>query len=341
VQSVRQESDVTSAAVVPAASASPSMSSLAHFGFLTLPNFSMIAFSSAVEVLRMANYAGRAERYTWSIYSPDGAPVLASNGIALRPTRSVGDAQLPDVMIVCGGIRIRDAVNDGTRQMLTTLAGREIPLGGICTGAYALMLTGLLDGYRCAVHWENRSALHDEFPLVHFADELFVVDRDRLTCTGGTAPIDMMLNLVGLRFGQQLATQVSEQFILERIRGATDIQPIPVDARVGFSRAELIEVVRLMEANIEEPLSLDELTRLVNLSQRHLQRMFKLYLNVSPTHYYLALRLKRARELLRTTDASIYGVATACGFHSPCHFSKVYHAQFGHTPSHERRPPRR
>ncbi|WER50957.1 GlxA family transcriptional regulator [Cupriavidus sp. WKF15] len=314
------------------------MSSLAHFGFLTLPEFSMIAFSSAVEVLRMANYVGRAEHYTWSIYSTDGAPVHASNGIVVRPTRALDDSSLPDVMIVCGGIRIRDAVDDGTRAMLAKLAGQSMPLGGICTGAYALISSRLLDGYRCAVHWENRSALYGEFPQVQFADELFVIDRDRLTCTGGTAPIDMMLNLVGSRFGQQLAAQVSEQFILERIRSATDPQPIPVDARVGLSRAELVEVVRLMEANIEEPLSLDELARLVRLSQRHLQRMFRFYLNVSPTHHYMTVRLKRARELLRTTNASIARVTAVCGFHSPSHFSNAYRALFGHAPSHERRP---
>ncbi|MFJ4291342.1 GlxA family transcriptional regulator [Cupriavidus sp. NPDC089707] len=328
-----------SADAVPTESHPASMSALAHFGFLTLPEFSMIAFSSAVEVLRMANYVGRADHYTWSIYTPDGAPVQASNGIVVRPTRALDRCALPDVLIVCGGIRIREAVDDGTRTMLAQLAGQDMPLGGICTGAYALMSSTLLDGYRCAVHWENRSALHEEFPLVKFADELFVIDRDRLTCTGGTAPIDMMLNLVGLRFGQQLAAQVSEQFILERIRSASDAQPIPVYARVGLSRAELIEVVRLMEANIEEPLSLDELARLVRLSQRHLQRMFKFYLNVSPTHYYLTLRLKRAREMLRTTNASIARVTAVCGFHSPCHFSKAYRAQFGHAPSHERRPP--
>jgi transcriptional regulator GlxA family with amidase domain len=219
------------------------------------------------------------------------------------------------------------------------VAQQGVPLGGICTGAYALMSAGLLDDYRCTVHWEDLSALHKEFPRVHFADELFVIDRDRLTCTGGTAPLDLMLNLVESRLGQSLAAQVSEQFILERIRSASDPQPIPVDARVGFSRAELIEVVRLMEANIEEPLSLEELARLVQLSQRHLQRMFKVYLSVSPTHYYLTLRLRRARDLLRTTDASIARVTTVCGFHSPCHFSKAYRAQFGHAPSVERRQP--
>nr|WP_241019051.1 GlxA family transcriptional regulator [Paraburkholderia sp. Tr-20389] len=313
------------------------LSDLAHVGFLTLPSFSMIAFTSAVEVLRMANYVSRAQHYRWSIITHDGVPVRASNGLTVKPTCTLEEAGMPDVLIVCGGTQIRNAVDTNVKTLLADAASQGVPLGGICTGAYALMASGLLDGYRCSVHWEDLSALHREYPHVCFADELFVIDRDRLTCTGGTAPLDLMLDLVGSRFGQNLAAQVSEQFILERIRSASDPQPIPVDARVGFSRAELIEVVRLMEANIEEPLSLEELARLVQLSQRHLQRMFKVYLSVSPTHYYLSLRLRRARDLLRTTDASIARVTAVCGFHSPCHFSKAYRAQFGHAPSVERR----
>ncbi|GAB6851188.1 GlxA family transcriptional regulator [Paraburkholderia kururiensis] len=324
-------------AVMELATRTAPLSSAAHFGFLTLPSFSMIAFTSAVEVLRMANYVSREQHYRWSVITPDGVPVRSSNGISVRPTRTIEETGMPDVLIVCGGTQIRNAVNTNVTTLLCEVAASDVPLGGFCTGAYALMAAGLLDDYRCTVHWEDLSALHKEFPRVHFADELFVVDRDRLTCTGGTAPLDLMLNLVEARLGQRLAAQVSEQFILERIRSASDPQPIPVDARVGFSRAELVEVVRLMEANIEEPLSLEELARLVQLSTRHLQRMFKVYLNVSPTHYYLSLRLKRARDLLRTTDATIARVTTVCGFHSPCHFSKAYRAQFGHAPSAERR----
>lgn len=308
-----------------------------HFGFLTLPNFSMIAFTSAVEVLRMTNYVSRATHYRWSVIAADGIPVPASNGVTVTPTCTLEQAGVPDVLIVCGGTQIREAVDVRVRSLLAYVGSRGVPLGALCTGAYALMSAGLLDDYRCTVHWEDMSALHREFPRVKFTDELFVIDRDRLTCTGGTAPLDLMLNLVESRLGQNLAAQVSAQFILDRIRSASDHQPIPVDARIGFSRAELIEVVRLMEANIEEPLSLEELARLVRLSQRHLQRMFKIYLDVSPTHYYLALRLRRARDLLRTTDASVARVTAVCGFQSPCHFSKAYRAQFGHAPSRERR----
>ncbi|WP_153102015.1 GlxA family transcriptional regulator [Paraburkholderia hayleyella] len=323
----------------PAATAS--LPDLAHFGFITLPEFSMIAFSSAIEVLRMANYVGRAAHYRWSVFTTDGVPVSASNGITLKPARRLDEfdeaQDRPDVLIVCGGMRIRQGVDAYLTQQLKRAAGRGMYLGGLCTGAYALISAGLMDGYRCTVHWENLSALHREFPAVHFADELFVIDRDRLTCTGGMAPLDLMLSLVAHRLGKRIAAQISEQFIVERIRHGNDSQPIPVDARVGFSRAELIEAVRLMEANIDEPLSLEELARLVQLSQRHLQRMFKVYLGMSPTHYYLALRLRRARDLLRSTNASIAYVTTACGFHSACHFSKAYRTQFGHAPSTERR----
>ncbi|MDR5857070.1 GlxA family transcriptional regulator [Caballeronia sp. LZ062] len=323
-------------AVVPAATDSP-LAHLAHFGFLTLPNFSMIAFTSAVEVLRMANYIGRAEHYTWSVITPDGEPARASNGITVKPAKTLDKAGMPDVLIVCAGWHVADYVDDTVIALLQRAHAAGVPLGGICTGPYALLAAKLLDGYRCTLHWEDMSPVNKRFPHVRFADELFVIDRDRVTCTGGTAPLDLMLNLVSLRLGQAHAAQVSEQFIVERIRGSTDYQPIPVDARVGFSRAELVEVVRLMEANIEEPLSLDELARLVHLSQRHLQRMFKMFLSVSPTHYYLTLRLRRARDLLRNTDASIARVTSVCGFHSPCHFSKAYRAQFGHAPSAERR----
>jgi len=317
--------------------ANAALSKAAHIGFLTLPNYSMIAFTSAVEVLRMANYAGRNEHYRWSVITPDGLPVRASNGLRVTPTKTLDEADMPDVLIVCAGWSVRDYVDGRVTSLLRDVDARGIPLGGICTGAYALLAANLLDGYRCTIHWEDMSPLHTDFPEVHFADELFVIDRERLTCTGGTAPLDLMLSLVAMRLGQPLATQVSEQFIVERVRSSSDYQPIPTDARVGFTRAELVEVVRLMEANIEEPLSLEELARLVSLSQRHLQRMFKMFLSVSPNHYYLTLRLRRARDLLRNTDAPISRVTTYCGFHSPCHFSKAYRAQFGHAPSTERR----
>jgi AraC family transcriptional regulator, glycine betaine-responsive activator len=307
-----------------------------HFGFLTLPNFSMIAFSSAIEVLRMANYISRQTLYRWSVISLDGQPVPASNGLPISPTLTLEQAGLPDVLFVCGGVKIHEAVNDKLSAFLLKLARSNVKLGGICTGSYALVKAGLMNGYHCAIHWENLSALREEFPKVQFSEGLFAIDRDRLSCSGGTAPIDLMLNLTASRYGKTLSAEISEQFILERIRDGSYQQHIPIAARLGFSRKELIEVARLMETHIEETLPFDEIARQVGLSQRQLQRMFKYYLDVTPTHYYLQLRLRRARELLLQTTMSIMSVTVACGFQSSCHFSKAYRNQFGRSPSSER-----
>lgn len=308
-----------------------------HFCFLLLPDFSMIAFSGAIEVLRMANYVSRRELYQWSVMTVDGEVVHASNRLSVSPVCApVSDACF-DAVFVCGGVQVQDHVSDALIKLLNGWARQGVALGGLCTGSYALVKAGLMTGYRCAVHWENLYAVREEFPSAELTEALFVVDRDRLTSSGGTAPIDLMLRITAQRFGPELADAVSEQFVLERIRPASERQHIPMAARVGFNRKELVNIAQLMEAHIEDPLPFDRIAELIGLSQRQLQRMFKYYLGMSPMQYYLWLRLLRARELLLQTRMSIMGVTVACGFQSPCHFSKAYRARFGHSPTSERR----
>src|SRR4051794_27562543 len=155
---------------IEAPSGSP-LSRLAHVGFLTLPNFSMIAFTSAVEVLRMANYVGRAEHYSWSVITPDGEPARASNGITVKPTTTLEQAGMPDVLIVCAGWHVRDYVDDTVIALLRDVAAQGIPLGGICTGPYALLAAGLVDGYRFTLHLGDNLPPRKNFPPCRFADE--------------------------------------------------------------------------------------------------------------------------------------------------------------------------
>lgn len=178
--------------------------------------------------------------------------------------------------------------------------------------------------------------MHDEFPELIVSSELFELDRERYTCSGGTAPLDMMLTLVDRDHGTELATSISEQFICERIRDSKDRQRIPLRQRFGASQPKLVEAVELMESNIEEPMSLDELARHVGISRRQMERIFQKHLNCVPTRYYLELRLRRARELLLRTPKSIVDVAFSCGFVSAPHFSKCYRDFFGKPPREER-----
>ncbi len=307
-----------------------------RYGFLTLPNYSLIAVSNAVEPLRMANRVAGQAIYEWSIVSLDGLPALASNGLELTPTIGLDKLGKVDILFVCGGINVREAVSPPLLTALRRHAERRVSLGALCTGGYALARAGLLDNYRATIHWENLSALREEFPRVQLNDQVFSIDRERYTCSGGTAPLDLMLNLIQLKHGPQISQRVSEQFVLERVRSAEDKQYVPLRAQVGASHRNMIEVAQLMEENIEKPLSLESIARATGLSRRQIERLFRRHLDCVPKRYYLEMRLRRARELLLQTAMPIMDITTSCGFKSPPHFSRCYRSQFGHPPSAER-----
>lgn len=312
------------------------LSSLSHIAFLMLPNFSMIAFTNAVEPLRMANHLSRKKLYRWNLLSSDGQPVPASNGLELGPITPLEDPKQYDLLIVCGGINVRESVSDQSIALIRRFAQAGVPLGAVCTGTYALAKAGVLNGYHCAIHWENLNSIREQFPKTMFSTELFVIDRDRFTCSGGTAPLDLMCNLIRFKGGKSLASDVSEQFIVDRIRDQRDQQHIPLLARVGTGHESLLDAALAMEMNIENPCSLEQLATDLGVSLRHLERLFKRYLDTTPAQYYIDLRLRRARELLLQTNMSVMEVTVACGFLSSSHFSKSYRNLFGYPPSRER-----
>ena len=310
-----------------------------RIGFLTLNEFTMIAFSSAIEVLRMANHLSGKPYYEWRVITVDGRPVPSSNGLAPHQVSTYDEASPFDMVFVCGGTNVAKFVDAGVVVLLRRMARDRVVLGGLCTGTYALVKSGLLDGYQCTIHWENMASLREKYAHVQFLEELFVIDRDRITCTGGIAPIDMMLSLVHAQFGKTLVAEISSQFILERVRDGDDRQYIPLAARLGGGRETLRMIAELMEANFEEPLSAAELAKLAGLSLRQIQRMFQETLGTTPTKYYTRLRLQRARNLLLQSSMSITQIAVACGFQSACHFSKAYRAVYGRAPRSERHKP--
>jgi len=308
-----------------------------HVGFVLLRDYSMVAFANAVETLRMANYISRRALYRWSVVTPDGEAAVASNGLSLACTGGHDVLLDCDQIFVCGGTDVRAAVTETTRRLLRECAARGVPLGALCTGAFALASAGLLDGYRCAIHWENLAAIREEFRKVSFAQEVFIIDRDRITCSGGIAPMHLMLHLVRARHGGRLALEISEQFIVDRLRAADDQQRIPQPECIGPGYQQLSEAADLMAANIEEPLPLADVASAIKLSPRQLGRLFHRYFSMNPAQYYMNLRLRRARELLMHSSQPVMQITMASGFHSSSHFCRAYRDLFGHPPSDERR----
>lgn len=306
-------------------------------GFVLLPDFSMMGFASAVEPLRLANRVCERSVYECFSYSADGNPVTASNGMRVEVDGPVSEMKGLKTVYVCGGVDVHRQVDASTIKQLRRVASHGSNVGGICTGSYVLAKAGLLDGYRCTIHWENTGAMIEEFPDVEVSTDLFEIDRSRWTCAGGTAPLDMMLFVIADELGHAVAATVADELIYHRIREGDERQRMELRARLGVSHPKLLAVVEKMEQTLEEPLNCAELAESVGLSTRQLERLFRKYMGVAPTRYYLELRLKRARFLLHQTSLPILSVALACGFVSASHFSKCYREYFARTPSQERR----
>ncbi|WP_165840144.1 GlxA family transcriptional regulator [Motiliproteus coralliicola] len=323
--------------LTPSSTDQPSANAPMRFGFLLLPNYSLIAFSSAIEALQMANWIRGETLYESCLISRDGDPVISSSGVQTAVDRGLEQCNDLDVLFVCGASPIARTGNEEVLAWLRRQSQGSMAFGGIGTGSYLLACAGLLDGYKATIHWWDLAQLREEFPQTRITNSLFEVDGGRYTCSGGTAAMDMMLFLIGLKHGSELAASISEQFVCERIRSAEDSQRIPLKHRIGANQPKLIEAVTLMEANIEEPLSTDDLAHHVAVSRRHLERLFKKHLQTVPSKFYLQLRMERARQLLQQSDKPILQVALACGFSSASHFSTAFRSHFGLTPREERK----
>ncbi|MEC5162502.1 AraC family transcriptional regulator, L-arginine-responsive activator [Janthinobacterium sp. CG_23.3] len=208
--------------------------------------------------------------------------------------------------------------------------------GGVGAAVLWLADAGVMDGVRIALPWALYADAEGRAERAVPTPHLFELDGAHLTCCGGAASIDFALTLIDTLFGADAQAHVKEALCIDHVRGKEERQRVALQARFGVLQPKLSEAVTLMEANIEEPLSTDDIANLVGLSRRQLERLFKQYLGSLPSRYYLELRLQRARQLLQGTHNSIVQVGLMCGFSSGSHFSTAFGALFGHTPREER-----
>ena len=300
---------------------------------LLVDGLSMMSLASAIEPLRSLNRLIDREAWRWRLASLDGGTVVASNGIPL-PTEQA-DAALAgsDYFFVCGGLRIQSLDERRYHTLLRKAARSGIAVGSLSTGTYLLARAGLLDGYRCTIHWENRPALQEEFPNLLCTEKIYEIDRDRLTCSGGTAAMDLMLQLIVKRHGAELARRVANQFHHDRIRDERDSQSGGRLERLASLPPPVRNAVRLMKRHTEDPISIAEIAERSGMSARQIERLFLRHLEMSPARYYLSMRIDRARELLLYSDRSILEVAVSTGFTSTSHFSHWFRRLGGMRPS--------
>ena len=320
----------------------PSLGHPKRYGFLLLPRFSLHSLACATEALRVANtlLGGRALEFL--LLSIDGQPVAAAGGEVLVPGYGM------DVMPVLTGLfLVAETVPDDIELKLADahlatirIACAQIDLingvlGGIGTGAAWLAQAGCLHGRRCTVATTHVEALKLACPEVVVSSFLYEIDQNRLSCAGGSSGLDLMICWLGRHHGERLSQKLLQHFGLERLRDASERQ-IQTSAAPMGSSVKLAEAVALMEANLGEPLSTEEIAGLVGVSRRQLERLFKQHLDTLPSRWYLEQRLTRARRMLVQTSQSILQIGLSCGFTSGAHFSNAYRQFFSYTPRDER-----
>lgn len=305
------------------------------FCFLLLPGFSMMGLMSAIEPLRVANRF-RGDLYRWHLLSRDGAAVAASNGMSLNVDGALELVEATEALFVVAGFDPLAHHDSRLTHWLQRCETELKVLGGIDTGSFVLAEAGLFQQQRLTLHWEAIDAFRERYPALQVTQELFEIDGRRITSAGGTSSLDLMLGLIAQDHGEALAVQVSEQFVVSRIRTRLDHQRMQVASRYGLHNRKLIRVIGEMERHSEQPLSGEVLAERVGVSVRQLERLFRHHLATTPSAFYLSLRLDKARQLLRQSDLSVLEVSLACGFESSSYFSRSYKAHFGSTPSRDR-----
>lgn len=308
-------------------------SRLTRTGFLLLEHFSLPAFTQALDTIITANLL-RAGLFASRTFGLGEAQVISDLGLVIRPDARIDLASLAelDLLVVCGGYRTELKASEELISLLRAAAERGVSLAGLWNGAWFLGRAGLLEGYRCAIHPEHRPALTEIAKSTQVSSEPYVIDRDRLTASSPSGAFHMALDWIKNLHGKALVEGIEDILAFEESR----YRRIKPDENLCVS-APLREVVKLMDANLEEPLELEQLAVYAGRSRRQLERLFKEQLGTTPQRYYLELRITEARRLLQHTELSQMEVLVACGFVSPSHFSKCYSAFFGYRPSKEKR----
>ena len=307
--------------------------------FYLTPEFTMLAFSSALESLRLANQALKRDAYDWRLVSSDGKPVKASCGISIATDISLTQARAmlvngapPRMAMVCAGRNVQNHCDRELLGWLRECRNKRVAIGAICTGAHLLARTGLLNNKRCTIHWENYSSFAEEFPTAELSSHIFEIDDGIYTCAGGTTPLEMMLELIGHDCGMDVAVEVCQQAVLASVRDRSERQRLPFAIPGHASSPNLRKVIRLMEENITDPLALGTISDRIGISRRQMERYFRTVFDCSPHRYYLRLRIERAKSLLQQTSMQIVDIAIACGFVSASHFSKTFRQLLGESP---------
>lgn len=306
-----------------------------RIGIVPVPGFAIMSYASVADPLRAANLLSGKRLYD-IVHFAHKTPAKSSGEAAISNCVPIGSTEPLDLLLVIAG-GDPFALNDKVLfEWLKRRARAGLRVGGVSGGPVLLARAGLMDGRRMTVHWEHAAELAGRFPDLMTERRLYIIDRDRVTCGGGTAPLDFIHALLSDRHGADFARLVSDWFLHTEIRAAASPQRSGVLAGETTRSPHIQPVIAAMQDHIGDPLSLQQLALIAGISERQLNRIFAQVLGVSAMNYYRRMRLGIARRLVQGSAMSVASISEATGFSSSAHFSTAYAMCFGNRPSMDR-----
>ncbi|CUK08137.1 Carnitine catabolism transcriptional activator [Shimia thalassica] len=302
---------------------------LQHIGVLLFEGFSNHCLANTVEPMRAANMLSDQTLYDWRFLSLTGEAVVSSSGLEVTPHSRLAD-HAGDMLVVMPSYGFLNHGGWHTQAALRAASHRYETLAAMDTGSWLLAEAGLLDSHRATIHWEELVRFSERFPEVDTVRERYVIDDNRITCSGAMAAFDLTMHLIGRDQGQALALEVAQLFM------SRDSARSHAGGASSSSRV-INQALALMQEHLEHPLPISEIARRTGRTQKALETRMKADLGASPAQVYRRMRLTFARKLVNETDLAISEIALRSGYEDPAAMTRAFRKEFGTTPRDLRR----
>ena len=304
-----------------------------HMVFIVVPRFNITTLITMIETLRIANYLAPSSTFSWEVASFDGSKIIASNGMTATIKTANDNLRSAEFVFILGSWGTEHYHNQKLTAWLRKRARAGERICGVELGSDSVARAGLLDGKSATIHWSWLNGFKENFDRVEVEESLFTLDSKVMTCSGGLAGVDLMLRLIEEINGSSFSGEIADQMLHHPIRSAASPQRSTMGRSTETMRPLLREAMTLIENNIEEPLTVPQIAKVLGVSQRQLERQFKKNVGCTVVQFGLLKRLQNARLLLISTDMSIRQIATASGFNTMSHFAFSFGKFFGRRPS--------